>query len=64
MYSLSYYKPLINYVSKLDRNLIEIENKKKIISYPWIKLINGKMYVGSASTGSFSLIVYFNPNVL
>lgn len=52
------------YYPKLNRNLIGTENRKRVVIYQWTNLINGKIYIGSASTGSTRLLSYFNPNVL
>lgn len=38
--------------------------EKRILIYQWTNLINGEIYIGSASTGSTRLLSYFNPNVL
>jgi cytochrome c oxidase subunit 1 len=52
------HKPVRLYKPNLDRNLIGIENKERTIIYQWINLINGKMYVGSAWSGSRRLLSY------
>jgi len=57
-------KPVRIYKPNLDRNLIGIENKNRTIIYQWINLINGKIYVGSAWSGSRRLLSYFSPSVL
>jgi group I intron endonuclease len=57
-------KPLRVYFPKLNRNLIGIENKNKVVIYQWINLINGKTYIGSASKGSTRLLSYFSNSVL
>ena len=57
-------EPIRLYYPKLDRNLIGIENKNKVVIYQWCNLINGKIYVGSASKGSTRLLSYFFPSVL
>jgi heme/copper-type cytochrome/quinol oxidase subunit 1 len=50
--------PIRLYKPKLDRNLIGVENRKRTIIYQWINLINGKLYVGSAWSGSTRLLSY------
>jgi hypothetical protein len=50
--------PVRVYKPKLDRNKIGIENKGRTIIYQWINLINGKIYVGSAWSGSRRLLSY------
>jgi hypothetical protein len=50
--------PVRLYKPKLDRNLIGVENRKRTIIYQWINLINGKLYVGSAWSGSTRLLSY------
>ena len=57
-------EPVRVYYPKLNRNLIGTENKKRVVIYQWINLINGKIYVGSASAGSTRLLCYFSPSVL
>lgn len=57
-------EPVRFYYPKLNRNLIGTENRKRVVIYQWTNLINGKIYIGSASTGSTRLLSYFNPNVL
>nr|YP_010041362.1 GIY-YIG endonuclease [Pisolithus microcarpus]QPA36139.1 GIY-YIG endonuclease [Pisolithus microcarpus] len=57
-------KPVRVYKPNLDRNLIGIENKERTIIYQWINLINGKMYVGSAWSGSRRLLSYWTSSVL
>lgn len=52
------------YYPKLNKNLIGTDNRKKVVIYQWTNLINGDIYIGSASTGSTRLLSYFNPNVL
>jgi group I intron endonuclease len=52
------------YYPKLDKNLIGIDNRKRVVIYQWTNLINGDIYIGSASTGSTRLLSYFNLNVL
>ncbi|RHW30416.1 hypothetical protein D1B31_23705 [Neobacillus notoginsengisoli] len=51
-------KPVRVYKPNLDRNKIGIENKERTIIYQWLNLINGKMYVGSAWSGSRRLLSY------
>lgn len=52
------------YKPNLNRNLIGVENRERTIIYQWINLINGKMYVGSAWSGSRRLLSYWSPSVL
>lgn len=52
------------YYPKLNKNLIGTDNRKRVVIYQWTNLINGDIYIGSASTGSTRLLSYFNPNVL
>nr|QXM15404.1 GIY endonuclease [Leucoagaricus naucinus] len=56
--------PVRVYKPKLDRNKIGIENKGRTIIYQWINLINGKIYVGSAWSGSRRLLSYWTPSTL
>jgi len=56
-------EPVRVYFPKLNRNLIGTDNRKRVVIYQWTNLINGKIYIGSASTGSTRLLSYFNPNV-
>lgn len=56
--------PVRIYSPKLDRNLIGVENRKRIVIYQWINLINGKIYVGSAWIGSTRLLSYWTPSIL
>jgi group I intron endonuclease len=55
-------KPSRIYYPKLNKNLIGIENKNRVLIYQWINLINNNIYIGSASNGSIRLLNYFNPN--
>lgn len=57
-------EPVREYYPKLNRNLIGIENKNKAVIYQWSNLINGKIYIGSASTGKTRLLNYFTPSIL
>jgi len=57
-------EPVRVYNPKLNRNLIGNENKNRIVIYQWINLINGKIYIGSASTGSTRLLGYCTTSVL
>lgn len=57
-------EPVRVYYPKLNKNLIGIDNRKKAIIYQWTNMINGKIYIGSSSTGSTRLLNYFNPNIL
>lgn len=57
-------EPVRVYYPNLNKNLIGTDNKNRVIIYQWINLINGKIYVGSASAGSTRLLTYFNPSVL
>lgn len=56
-------EPVRVYYPKLNRNLIGTDNRNRVVIYQWINLINGKIYIGSASTGSTRLLKYFNPSV-
>jgi hypothetical protein len=56
--------PIRVYYPKLNKNLIGTDNRKRVVIYQWTNLINGDIYIGSASTGSTRLLSYFNPNVL
>jgi group I intron endonuclease len=62
--SLYLNKPVKIYKPNLDRNIIGIENREKTLIYQWINLINGKIYVGSAWSGSRRLLSYWTPSVL
>ena len=57
-------EPVRVYYPKLNRNLIGTDNRKRVVIYQWTNLINGRIYIGSASTGSTRLLSYFNPNIL
>lgn len=57
-------EPVRAYYPKLNRNLIGTDNKKRVIIYQWFNLINGNIYIGSASTGSTRLLNYFSPSIL
>ena len=57
-------EPVRIYFPNLNRNLIGTENRQRVVIYQWTNLINGKIYIGSASTGSTRLLSYFNPNAL
>ena len=57
-------EPVRVYYPKLNRNIIGTDNRKRVVIYQWTNLINGDIYIGSASTGSTRLLSYFNPNVL
>ena len=57
-------EPVRIYLPNLNRNLIGTENRQRVVIYQWNNLINGKIYIGSASTGSTRLLSYFNPNAL
>lgn len=57
-------EPVRVYFPNLNRNLIGTDNKNRVIIYQWINLINGKIYIGSASAGSTRLLNYFSPSVL
>nr|YP_009487275.1 hypothetical protein [Russula lepida]AWB36177.1 hypothetical protein [Russula lepida] len=46
------------------RNLIGSDNTKHSVIYPWLNLINGKIYVGSAWNGSIRLLSYWTPSIL
>jgi hypothetical protein len=56
--------PVRIYYPNLNRNLIGVQNRKRIIIYQWINLINGKIYIGSAWNGSVRLLSYWTPSVL
>jgi group I intron endonuclease len=56
-------EPVRVYYPKLNRNLIGTDNRNRVVIYQWINLINGKIYIGSASTGSTRLLNYFNLSV-
>lgn len=45
-------EPIRLYYPKLNRNLIGTENKNIVVIYQWTNLINGKIYIGSASIGT------------
>ena len=49
-------EPVRVYYPKLDRNLIATDNRKKVVIYQWTNLMNGKIYIGSASAGSTRLL--------
>ena len=57
-------EPVRIYYPKLNRNLIGTDNRKRVVIYQWTNLINGKIYIGSASTGSTRLLNYFSPSVV
>jgi group I intron endonuclease len=57
-------KPIRVYFPNLNRNLIGKENKNKVIIYQWTNLINGKIYIGSASKGYTRLLNYFSNSIL
>ena len=57
-------EPVRVYYPKLNRNLIGTDNKKRVVIYQWTNLINGHIYIGSASTGSTRLLNYFTNSVL
>jgi group I intron endonuclease len=57
-------EPVRVYYPKLNKNLIGTDNRKRVVIYQWTNLINGKIYIGSASKGSTRLLNYFNPSVL
>lgn len=57
-------EPVQVYYPKLNKNLIGTDNRKKAVIYQWTNLINGKIYIGSSSTGSTRLLNYFNLNIL
>ena len=57
-------EPVRVYYPKLNRNIIGTDNRKIVVIYQWTNLINGDIYIGSASTGSTRLLSYFNPSVL
>lgn len=57
-------EPVRVYYPKLNKNLIGTDNRNRVVIYQWTNLINGKIYIGSASTGSTRLLNYFNPSVL
>jgi group I intron endonuclease len=53
-------KPIRIYYPILNRNLIGTENKERVIIYQWTNLINGRIYIGSASRGSNRILSYFS----
>ena len=57
-------EPVRVYYPKLDKNLIGTDNRNRVVIYQWTNLMNGDIYIGSASTGSTRLLTYFNQNVL
>lgn len=61
-------EPVRVYFPNLNRNLIGTDNKNRVIIYQWINLINGKIYIGSASAAgpgpTTRLLNYFSPSVL
>ena len=57
-------EPIKLYYPKLNKNLIGTDNRKRVVIYQWTNLINGKIYIGSASSGSTRLLNYFNPNII
>ena len=57
-------EPVRVYYPNLNKNLIGKDNKNRVVIYQWINLINGKIYIGSASTGSTRLLSYFNNNTI
>jgi group I intron endonuclease len=62
--SLFLCEPIRVYYPNLNRNRIGLENKGRALIYQWINLINGKIYIGSSSTGSLRLLSYFTPSVI
>lgn len=56
--------PVRLYKPNMNRNLIGVENRKRTIVYQWYNLINGKIYVGSAWSGSTRLLSYWTPSVV
>ena len=71
---LSFFGPFLNpkfikepirlYKPNLNRNLIGIENRKRVIIYQWFNLINGSIYIGSGWNGSNRLLSYWTQSVL
>ncbi len=57
-------EPVRMYFPKLNKNLIGKDNKNRVVIYQWFNLLNGKIYIGSASTGSTRLLSYFNLNII
>ena len=57
-------QPVRIYFPNLNRNLIGTENKNRVVIYQWTNLINGKIYIGSASKGYTRLLSYFRESVL
>lgn len=57
-------EPVCAYYPKLNKNLIGTDNRKKAVIYQWTNLINGKIYIGSSSTGSTRLLNYFNIKII
>ena len=64
IYPIILNKPVRIYYPKLNKNLIGTDNRKKAVIYQWTNLINGKIYIGSSSTGSTRLLNYFNSNII
>lgn len=52
------------YYFNLNRNLIGIDNRKRVVIYQWINLINGYIYIGSVFIGFIRLLNYFSFSVL
>jgi group I intron endonuclease len=57
-------EPIRVYYPKLNINLIGTENKNRVVIYQWVNLINGKIYIGSASRGYIRLLSYFTESIL
>jgi group I intron endonuclease len=57
-------EPVRVYYPVLNRNLIGIDNKNRVVIYQWTNLITSHIYIGSASTGSTRLLSYFSPSIL
>ena len=57
-------EPVRVYYPKLNINLIGTENKNRVVIYQWVNLINGNIYIGSASRGYTRLLSYFTSSVL
>jgi len=56
---LFFKEPIRLYTPKLDRNRIGKDNRRRMIIYQWINLMNGKTYVGSGFNGFSRLNSYF-----
>lgn len=57
-------QPVRVYQPNLNRNLIGVENRGRTVIYQWFNLINGKLYVGSAFSGSKRILCFWTASVL